>query len=175
MTELTALQRRNLKAHAHHLTPVVMIGNDGLTDAVLAAIDAQLVSHELIKVRVFSDDRTARGEMAAKIGAALNTGLVQHIGKLLVLYRPAAEGAKIDSLQPYVAPQPGQSPAKKAPAKPKVHVSKKLSAAGKTAPKKRPRKTVAEPAEDTQRPSRIAQEYRKGLQRATRRGARRSR
>ena len=58
--ELMADYRRVLRAEAHHLQPVVMIGNDGLTPAVLHEIDLNLLSHGLIKIRVFSDDREVR-------------------------------------------------------------------------------------------------------------------
>ena len=55
--QLTPAQRKDKRADAHHLDPVVMIGGDGLTDAVVKEIDAALKAHGLIKVRVFSDDR----------------------------------------------------------------------------------------------------------------------
>ena len=87
MIELSPAERRRLKAHAHKLHPVVMIGDKGLTDAVLQAIDASLKSHELIKVRVDSDDRAAREALLASICSAVDASPVQHIGKILVLYR----------------------------------------------------------------------------------------
>jgi RNA-binding protein len=171
---LTTLERRNLKAHAHHLDPVVMIGNDGLTDAVLAAIDAQLQAHELIKVRVFDDDRVARKALAERIVAALGAALVQQIGKLVVLYRPLPSGGKIDPSVAYgtEAPVEKAAPRRKAPA---AHLAKKLAAAGKTVAKRKPRKTVEDAAGERDRPSRIAQENRSAVRRSTRRGARRSR
>ena len=89
--ELNPDARRTLRAQAHHLNPVVMIGNDGLTPAVLHEIDVNLMSHGLIKIRVFSDDREAREAMLQQIAEDLDAAPVQHIGKLLVVYRPLAE------------------------------------------------------------------------------------
>ena len=85
---LTATERRALRADAHHLDPVVLIGGDGLTDAVVKETDAALNAHGLIKVRVFSDDREARAGMLATLTERLNAAAVQQIGKLLVLWRP---------------------------------------------------------------------------------------
>jgi RNA-binding protein len=87
-TTLTAVQRRTLKARAHHLEPVVIIGDAGLTPAVLREIDVHLKSHELIKIRVAGDDRDARIAMIHTIGEALDAAPVQHIGKILVFFRP---------------------------------------------------------------------------------------
>ncbi len=77
-----------LKQRAHHLAPVVMIGQHGLTEAIIKETHANLTAHELIKVRVFGDDRSERIEMANTLCEAVEAVLVQHIGKLLVLYRP---------------------------------------------------------------------------------------
>jgi RNA-binding protein len=87
MIELSPSERRRLKAHAHKLHPVVTIGDNGLTEAVLRAIDANLQSHELIKVKAASDDRAEREAVLAKICVAVGASPVQHIGKILVLYR----------------------------------------------------------------------------------------
>jgi RNA-binding protein YhbY len=65
-----------------------MIGNDGLTPAVVKEVDGALRSHGLIKVRVFSDDRAAREALLAELADRLDAAPVQHIGKLLVLWRP---------------------------------------------------------------------------------------
>ena len=86
--ELTPAQRRALRADAHHLSPVVLVGGDGITSNVRKEIDAALNAHGLIKVRVFSDDRAARELMYQELAADLNAAPVQHIGKLLVLWRP---------------------------------------------------------------------------------------
>ncbi|WP_174875995.1 ribosome assembly RNA-binding protein YhbY [Vogesella oryzae] len=87
--ELTTVQRQYLKGLAHSLNPVVMIGNNGLTESVIREIAINLDAHELIKVRVQGDDRDARVAMYDKICDELGAGQVQHIGKLLVMYRPS--------------------------------------------------------------------------------------
>lgn len=89
--QLTPAQRKAQRAQAHHLDPVVMIGADGLTEAVRKEVDAALSAHGLIKVRVFSDERGARDTMLAGLADALGAAPIQHIGKLLVLWRPIAE------------------------------------------------------------------------------------
>ena len=86
--QLTPAERREHRANAHHLDPVVLIGGDGLTAAVQKEIDAALKAHGLIKVRVFNDDRAAREELYQQLADALNAAPIQHIGKLLVLWRP---------------------------------------------------------------------------------------
>lgn len=89
MLELTPEQRKFLKSLAHDLKPVVMIGNAGLTEAVILEAERAIAAHELIKVRVLGDDREARETWLGDLCAALKAAPVQHIGKLLVLYRPA--------------------------------------------------------------------------------------
>ncbi|MBM3116282.1 ribosome assembly RNA-binding protein YhbY [Jeongeupia naejangsanensis] len=91
--ELTADQRRHLRGLAHHLNPVVMIGNQGLTDSVLREIAVNLDAHELIKIRVLGDDRALREEFLQTICRELGASAVQHIGKLLLVYR-ASDGDK---------------------------------------------------------------------------------
>jgi putative YhbY family RNA-binding protein len=88
MIELTPAQRKEHRAAAHHLDPVVMIGSDGLSAAVKKETDAALRSHGLIKVRVLSDDRQARQTMLEALAEELGAAPIQHIGKLLVLWRP---------------------------------------------------------------------------------------
>ncbi len=85
---LTPAQRKDHRASAHHLDPVVMIGGDGLTAAVTREIDAALKAHGLIKVRVFSDDRASREQIFAQLADELDAAPIQHIGKLLVFWRP---------------------------------------------------------------------------------------
>ena len=93
--QLTPAQRREHRANAHHLTPVVLIGGDGLTDAVKKEVDAALNAHGLIKVRIFSDDRAGRELLYQTLSADLSAAPVQHIGKLLVLWRPQAEKERV--------------------------------------------------------------------------------
>ena len=86
---LTPAQRKDHRADAHHLNPVVMIGSDGLTDGVKKEIDGALNAHGLIKLRVLSDDRPGRENMFQTLADELNAAPIQHIGKLLVLFRTA--------------------------------------------------------------------------------------
>lgn len=109
MPTLTPTQRQALKGRAHPLHPLVIIGDAGLTPAVLREIDIHLKSHELIKIRVAGDDRGARTAMIDDICAALQASPVQHIGKILVIYRPKpAEPAK-----PEAKPAPRRPRARK--------------------------------------------------------------
>ena len=94
--QLTPDQRKEQRADAHHLAPVVMIGSDGLTPAVQKEIDAALNAHGLIKVRVFSDERATREAIFTALADALNAAPIQHIGKLLVLWRPMPPKEKVE-------------------------------------------------------------------------------
>ena len=100
MISLTPPERRALRAKAHHLHPVVSVGQHGLTAAVLHEIDLNLIAHELVKVRVFNDDRLAREALMASICAELDAAPVQHIGKLLVVWRPSPDRAKVEEEKP---------------------------------------------------------------------------
>ena len=86
-TPLSSARRSTLRAEAHKLDPVVIIGDKGLTDEVVAEIDRSLKAHELIKVRAFTDDRAARRAWMEEICARLEAHAVQAIGKVLVIYR----------------------------------------------------------------------------------------
>lgn len=86
-TVLTKQDLLELKARAHHLNPVVMIGQKGVTETVIRETNAALRAHELIKVRVLGDEREERLQYLDELLQATNAQLVQHIGKLLVLYR----------------------------------------------------------------------------------------
>jgi RNA-binding protein len=89
ITELSVKQRQYLKGLAHNLDPVVMIGSSGLNDAVIKEIIVGLNAHELIKVRVLGDDRDLRASFIPEICTRAECHLVQHIGKLIILYRPS--------------------------------------------------------------------------------------
>mgnify|MGYP001329994498 FL=1 len=92
---LSPAQRKLQRSMAHHLDPVVVIGNDGVTPAVTKEADAALNAHGLIKVRVFSDSRDVRETVLAELADRLNAAPVQHIGKLLVLWRPLPPREKL--------------------------------------------------------------------------------
>jgi RNA-binding protein len=91
MLELSVDQRKYLKAQAHALKPVVMIGAHGLSEAVIKETERALAAHELIKIRVLGDERELRASYLAEICNTLNAAPVQQIGKLLLVYRPAKE------------------------------------------------------------------------------------
>jgi RNA-binding protein len=92
--ELTIAERKAIRADAHHLDPVVIVGGDGLTPGVQKEIDSALNAHGLIKVRVAGDDRAAREQVYATLCDELGCAPIQHIGKLLVLWRPIPEKEK---------------------------------------------------------------------------------
>ena len=96
MLSLTVSERLALKGRAHALSPTVMIGNAGLTESVLKEIALALKTHELIKIRVMSEDRVLRETMLGTICAQLDAAPVQHIGKILVVYQPNPEKHKIE-------------------------------------------------------------------------------
>jgi putative YhbY family RNA-binding protein len=83
-------QRAELRSQAHALKPVVLVGAEGLTDPVLAEIKVHLAAHQLIKIRVFGDEREDRIAIYEQICDTLNAAPIQHIGKLLVIWKPEA-------------------------------------------------------------------------------------
>ena len=94
MTELTPAQRRDLRARAHHLNPVVTIAGNGLTPNVVAEIERSLQAHELIKVKVQGAEREQRDALMQELCAALDAAPVQHIGNILVVWRARREEDK---------------------------------------------------------------------------------
>jgi RNA-binding protein len=96
MLSLTVSERLDLKGRAQALKPTVMIGNAGLTESVLKEIALTLKIHELIKIRILSDDRAQREAMLEAICTQLNAAPVQHIGKTLVVYQPNPDAHKIE-------------------------------------------------------------------------------
>jgi putative YhbY family RNA-binding protein len=102
MPGLSPTRRRELKARAHALDPVVLIGAAGLSPAVLAEIERSLKSHELIKVRVPGADRSGREAILEEICRRTGAQPVQHVGKIIVLFRESPEpspGSAEDSLR----------------------------------------------------------------------------
>lgn len=97
MLNLTSSERRALRARAHALHPVVFIGDKGLSEAVIHEIATNLDAHELIKVRAAESDRDTREALLSRICETLEAAPVQHIGKILVIYRPAPEPASSGS------------------------------------------------------------------------------
>jgi RNA-binding protein len=106
-------RRKALRARAHALNPVVMIGEAGLSPGVLAELNRSLKSHELIKVRVLGADRHARGALLAEICVRTGAQPIQHIGRILVIFRenpdlkPRRPEAKLSASH---APERGKMP-----------------------------------------------------------------
>ena len=94
MTELTPAQRRDLRARAHHLNPVVTIAGNGLAPTVIAEIERSLQAHELIKVKVQGAEREQRETLMQELCVALDAAPVQHIGNILVVWRQRREEDK---------------------------------------------------------------------------------
>lgn len=86
---LTLEQRRFLRAQAHHLNPVVMIGDAGLTEAVIKEAERSIAAHELIKIKTHGGDKATRENLLEELCTRLNAAPVQHIGKILIVYKPA--------------------------------------------------------------------------------------
>jgi RNA-binding protein len=101
--KLNTKQIAHLRGLAHSLSPVVMIGNNGLTENIFKEIDLNLNAHELIKIQVAGDDRDARKLIYSEICTKTNAIAVHHIGKQLVVYRASEtikEKAKIHIPKP---------------------------------------------------------------------------
>lgn len=112
MTELTPAQRRAFRAQAHHLHPVVSVAGNGLTPAVLKEIDNALQAHELIKIRVYGEDRSQRNAILNTVCSELGAASVQHIGKTLVVWREKTlteESTRAQSEKPKRAPAKAKS------------------------------------------------------------------
>jgi RNA-binding protein len=134
MTELimSTKERQQLKGEAHKLNPVVLMGAEGLTDAIVQEVDRALTAHGLIKVRAPGDDRAEREQIFADLAERLSAARVQAIGKILVLFRPQPDDA------------PGQATAK----------SSTAPARSPKAPARVPKKTAAEGAPQRGKPGR---------------------
>ena len=119
-TDLTPAQRQTLKGRAHALDPVVLIGAAGLTPAVLGEIHRALDSHELIKIRVLGEDRHARDRLLIEICGATGAAAVQHIGKVIVVYRK--KPVEVESKNPAPA---RKAPARSAPSRPESRLRRR--------------------------------------------------
>lgn len=89
---LTNKAKQQLKAQAHKLKPVVLIGNQGVTSAVQKEVDRALLDHELIKVRIATEDRDLRKQLFNELCANQQAELVQVIGSIGVLFRKKPDG-----------------------------------------------------------------------------------
>lgn len=91
MTQLDSKERKRLKGLAHHLDPVVQIGRKELTEEVIAEAERAITSHELIKVRIESDDRDERRRITKALADRLGASHVDSIGKIAILWREAED------------------------------------------------------------------------------------
>lgn len=122
--EITSQERSELRALAHPLRPVVLIGDRGLSESVLKEIDLNLNAHQLIKVRIAGEEREARNAMQEAICDTLSCALVHHLGKTLILYRPDAAVQRAKAEAEY------STRALRKPSEP--HTPKKQAASGVT-------------------------------------------
>jgi putative YhbY family RNA-binding protein len=159
MRWLSPAERRALRARAHALHPVVIVGHRGLTPAVLNEIDVSLQAHELVKIRVATGERTQRAEALARICARLDAAAVQHLGKLLVVWRPKPETDARASAAKAVAHKSNASRRRAAASPPQLGVGGRTAAAtrarpaaGKSAPRQ-PREAPRSPAQGRRAPA----------------------
>ena len=136
----TPSERRQLRAQAHALDPVVIIGHHGLTAAVLKEIDRSLTAHELIKVRCADGDRAAREAAFARICAELDAAPVQHLGKLLIVWRPRPDDGVTAVAASSNKPSTTRSARRRADDPPRARGAKAPAAgsAGRAGPKGKP-------------------------------------
>jgi RNA-binding protein len=94
---LTGKQRRFLRGLGHHLDPVVQVGKEGISEGLVAALDAALLEHELVKVRLGDAVGDDRRTVAAGLADASGAELAQVLGRTLLLYRarPAADSERL--------------------------------------------------------------------------------
>jgi len=138
-TALSSQARSALRAAAHPLRPVVMVGDSGLTPAVLKEIEVALKAHELIKIRVSGQERSDRDSMLETICDQLGCVSVAHLGKILIVYRVGKK--------PAFSKETGaiDMPPKRKPTEP--HTPKKMAAQGKKVRKKsRPAAKTVDPS-----------------------------
>jgi RNA-binding protein len=92
---LSGKQRRYLRSLGHHLEPVVQLGKSGLTDGVIAAVDAALEEHELVKVRIGTECPEDRKDVAERLGPSVRGEVAQVLGRTLLVYRKRKKDSKI--------------------------------------------------------------------------------
>jgi RNA-binding protein len=97
MKELTGKQRHKLRALGHHLHPLVQVGQEGLTDGVVAALDEALKRHELVKVQI-ADEREARRAVARELAARTDSALAQELGRTALFFRKKEKKSRFEDL-----------------------------------------------------------------------------
>lgn len=134
---LTPAERKEKRGEAHHLDPVVIIGGEGLTDAIFKEADLGLNAHGLIKVRMFSDSRPDREAALAALADKLGAAPVQHIGKLLVLWRqaPAPEPVQVATTPARTRAKAPRTPPKTAGKKPRGNARTMVTTGAKRTPR----------------------------------------
>lgn len=137
MLEINSEQRRDFRARAHHLNPVVTIAGKGLSASVLAEIERSLQAHELIKVKVQGAERDEREALLQSLCDHLEAAPVQHIGNVLVVWRPRRDDA----------PAPAAAPERKPAARPATAKSAAAFAAAAR------RAALAKASAETRRPA----------------------
>ena len=93
---LDGRQRRKLRALGHHLAPVVQVGQEGVTAGVLAALEQALWDHELVKVKLASEDRDLRREQAEALAAGTQAEVAQVLGRTVLLYKANPDEPEIE-------------------------------------------------------------------------------
>jgi RNA-binding protein len=148
-TPISLARRSELRAQAHVLKPVVIIGDKGLTETVLAEIGRALAAHELIKVKAATDERDLRGAWMAEICEKLEAHPVQSIGKILLVWRenPDEKPAAAPAAAPKAKPKPKAKTAKaRAKATPKTDLKDRAREVAKEATRSgRPRSRTPSP------------------------------
>ena len=109
--------RRALRAAGHHLDPVVQVGKEGLTGAVRAALDEQLLAHELVKVKVGGESPEDRFEVAALLTQGTGAAIAQILGRTVLVYRRHPRKPRFEPWGKGEAPPP--EPPKEAPRRPR--------------------------------------------------------
>ena len=93
---LDGKQRRKLRALGHHLATVVQVGHEGVTPGVLAALEQALWDHELVKVKLASEEREVREEQIAALAAGTGSEVAQVLGRTVLLYKPNPDEPRIE-------------------------------------------------------------------------------
>lgn len=97
---LTGKERRFLRGLGHHLTPVVMVGKDGISTALVAAANQALDDHELIKIKVGEGSPMDRYEATDALAEATGSEVAQVLGRTALLYRPDPKNPRIELPRP---------------------------------------------------------------------------
>jgi RNA-binding protein len=119
--------RKALRAAGHHLDPVVQIGKEGLSAALLAELDAQLLAHELVKVKVGTESPDDRFGVADRLAGEAGTQVAQVLGRTVLVYRRHPERPRFEpgeakpaaAREPAATRKPGRKPTRRSPTKPR--------------------------------------------------------